>query len=162
MPRHTLVYYGDWSLWQTGVTGPEVDSTLTFNNLVFAYGFIWTGDVVSNNIGVLVDKATDYGNDNEFLIETYVRGQPREEIEIDRVYLQCTQGQKNDNDSIAFSVSEDGRHYGPEVWERLAGIGDYSREVSWGSPVGDFDNYAGMRFRWTGSISVNTDAASFD
>mgnify|MGYP003681302352 FL=1 len=63
---------------------------------------------------------------------------------------------------MSLSVSENGGRYGDPVWADLGEQGDLNLEMSWGTPIGTFRNYCGLKFRWVGDISVNIDGASFE
>jgi len=150
LPRHTIVYYGDWAYWYSGILGDDI-GTLNFSFMQFAYGYTFTGDVTNRNIGVLTENPEDYGERVEGKIETFIRTPPRTNMMVNHIYLNTTTGQ--DNGEVLLSISGNGVTYGSEIAASLGVAGDRNREVSWGSPIGKVDSFMGLRFRWYGDIS---------
>lgn len=161
LQRDTLVFYGDWAYWHSGVSGTP-RGKLNYNHIQFAYGRLWCGDNIRSSIGILIDDSTDYGNDIEYEIDTYVRSLPRTKFIIKRIVAMCTNGQKNNNRRISLQVSDNGQVYGKEVWTELGELAEYNFEVSWGSPIGRFDSYCGLKIRWVGDITLNTDGLAYE
>lgn len=161
LPRHTLVFNGDWSLWHSGVSG-DVQETWSVGFFQFCYGYIWTGDVVNRNIGIITDDAEEYGNNIEGEIVTIIRTEPRTNAVIHRLYCALNPGSLITAQSIGMQVSRDGVIFGPMVYRSLGALGDYAREVSWGSPVIKINDHATIRLRWSGKIRLSCDALSFD
>lgn len=157
LPEETLVYYGAFAVWTSG----EVDQWQGQYIVDFA-GKPIVGDRLSNRIGSLSSQYNDYGANVWGEVITFIRGEPRSNFVIDRIYAQATTGQSNDLKEIALSVSEDGVHYGPEVWESLGDAGIYNNEVSWGAPIGRFDNHCSIKLRWVTDIKVPVDGISFE
>ena len=98
-------------------------------------------------IGLLEEIGTDFGNPIEWEIRTFVRSPPRSNFLMKRLYLQATTGKGNENKTVSAAFSKDGVHFFTEVFKSLGKIGDYSNEVSWGAPIGRFDNFCGIKLR---------------
>jgi len=161
LPNDTLCYCnGEWSFWREGTKGLD-RGTLGYSYIQFAYGRLFTGDINNSNIGILTNTSTDYGLDIEYIIQTYVRFENRGNLVMDRLFLDCTTGQKNRNRSISVAFSEDGQIYGDDHSEYLGDAGDYAAEISWGSPIGTFDNYCGILMKQVGDIEMDIDRMGF-
>jgi hypothetical protein len=156
LPDEDLLFYGDFAFIKSGVSGSEIGHW----DAVFIQEFngkLICGDNSQGRAGVLVNGNTDYGEDIESSIITYVRDVPRSTFLIKWIILEGTTGQTNEDKRISLSVSEDGVHYGPEVPIELgSGAGVYNDEISW-NPIGLFDNHCSMEFRWIGDIKFPID-----
>lgn len=170
LPDQTLAFYGDWGNWRS-----EGRETWRVNNIQSAYGFRWTGDSVSNDIGILKDNALDYGAENQWLFQTHIKGEPRSNFLIKRIYADCTRGLTayvEDEDGavvstdrqshVGLSISQDGRTFSPTQWRSLGEPGNYNAEVSWGSPVVKARDYCGIIIRGYGNSLINTDGVYFE
>ena len=160
LPRHTLVYYGDWAVWQTGVTGQELETWRT-NYVQFIYGYYWTGDSVDGSVGNLVYDNTEFGEPVESLIETYAQGGPQENFRIKNIYLDITTGTAPDS-RVSMSVSKENKFFGPPNWQDLGTTGDYVRTIRLGPNVGRFPKFMALRIQFYGDVSLNVDGVSFD
>lgn len=160
LPRHTFVYYGDWAVWQTGITGQKLETWRT-NSVQFCYGYYWTGDSVDGSCGNLVYDNNEYGEPVECLIETYVNGGPMSNFKIKNVYLDITTGTAPDS-RVSMSVSKDGKIYGSPSWQNLGVTADYSKTIRLGPNVGKFDKFMGLRVQFYGDVSLNVDGVYFD
>ena len=117
LPRHTLVYYGDWSYWHTDITG-SYRGTWRPNNIQYAYGYLWVGDSIDGSLGNLVDESEEFGSKIEWEIKTFVKSPPENNFLINFIYGFVTQG--NDVDArVSLSVTKDGRIYGKEIYKNL-------------------------------------------
>ena len=160
LPRHTLVYYGDWSYWHTGITGSE-QGTWRPNNIQYAYGYLWCGDSIDGSLGNLVDESKEFGESIEWEIKTFVKATPETNFLIKFIYGITTQG--NDIDArVSLSVTKDGRVYGREAYKNLGEQGHYNDLVKWGSPVGTFPDFCGLKFRGYGSKIINVDGLFYE
>ena len=160
LPRHTLVYYGDWAVWQTGVTGQELKTWRT-NYVQFIYGYYWTGDSVDGSVGNLVYDNTEFGEPVESLIETFAQGGPQENFRIKNIYLDITTGTAPDS-RVSMSVSKENKFFGPPNWQDLGTTGDYVRTIRLGPNVGRFPKFMALRIQFYGDVSLNVDGVSFD
>lgn len=161
LSRDTFAFTGDWSQWYSGKDKND-DPTWRIRSIQFAYGFLWTGDFNSNTIGILTSDASEYGQNVEGEIITFIKALPRTGFDVNRVYAQCNTGQSNSETGIALSISEDGINYGEEDFTPLGDKGHYNQEISWGSPVIRADNHVSLKLRWVGDVIVNTEGVSFD
>jgi hypothetical protein len=159
LPRHTLALYPtanglDVAFWHSNKTIGD-EGQLRWGFVQAAYGFLWTGDFLSSDIGIIRDNGRDYASDIYSRIVTYARLEERDQILIRDILLSCTVGQ-HDGGQISMQLSEDGLTYFNEMWEELGEIGEYNREVSFG-PAGQWFGFVGFMITWIGKISVNTD-----
>ena len=161
LPNHTLVYYGDFALWYGGTVG-NGQATWNVSFMQLAYGFIWTGNIITNTIGILTNDDNEDGKVIEGEIQTYFRSDPRSNIMIHRIWLMCNPGINVNNQSIGMQVSRNGLSWGPMRYRSLGVKGDTNKELSWGSPVIKSDHHVGIRFRWTGNIRLACDQVYFE
>ena len=120
-----------------------------------AYGSYIVGDETTRDIGKLADVPTEYGNDVEFEVQTFIRDKKNSFLDIRRIELNCLTGQKDE--SISLAVSSDGFTYGDFVSRRLGSIGDYQKQVAW-QPIGTFENFCGLRLRSTADVKFGLEA----
>ena len=163
LPRHTLIYYGDWALWHSGVVG-KAEATWRINHLEDAYGFTWTGDFNGNSIGVLRDSGNEYGADIEWFIRTYVNATPEANYLIKRVTCQATMGKASGDTvpRISLAVSKDGRLFGPPLYKALGTTGQYNQQLRWGAPVIKGYDSVSMEFSGYGNVVMNLDGVYFE
>lgn len=161
LPNHDLLFYGDFSFIKTGVSGDETGNW-TASFIQEFNGKLICGDRGSNKLGQLVEGHTDYGEKVESEVITFLRGEPRNNFLIKRVFGQITTGQSNDENKISLSVSEDGVHYGPQEYIPLGRKGIFNNEISWGAPIGRFDNHCSIKIRWVGDIQVPLDGITYE
>jgi len=152
LPNHTIAYYGDFALWNSG----NLQDTWTVSFMQTAYGYIWTGDQVSSNIGILTEDNSEYGMKIEGELQTFARGEPRQDMMVSRIFCQCNTGIETDNYNIGLSVSRDGKIFGNTIYQTLGENADYMREVSWG-PIGNCFGFLAMRLRWYGNVRLAID-----
>ena len=156
LPNHSIIYYGDFALVSSGVTGTEQGTWratfITENN-----GDLICGDSNDTAIGYLSDIGTDFGEKIEGELVTFVRGAPRSGFNFRRLIMGITTGQSSEEATISLAVSEDGVQYFDEDFIDISGVGQFDKEISWGAPIGKFDNFCGMRIRWVTPIKVPMD-----
>lgn len=168
LPRHTLVLYSvgqgyDIALWHSDITSDNSakdEGTLAWGYTQSAYGYTWVGGSSSSNIGIMFDEAIEYGENIQGGITTFLRTESRSNSVISRVFLACTTGQANGENQMYVSFSRDGKIYPTPTGVSLGQLGDHGKEVSWG-PVGQIDNFLGIKFSWIGQVSVNSDGVYF-
>ena len=161
LPNHTLVFSGDWSLWNSG-TQDETPTPWTVGFFQFCYGYIFTGDLTNRNIGIITNDHEEYGQPIDGEIQTFVRTEPRSNGMIRRIFLQANSGFQDDPQTIGLQISRDGKVFGPLIYRTFGAFGDYSREISWGSPVIKMSDCAIIRLRWSGKIRLSCDGMSFE
>lgn len=157
LPDDEILFYGDFAFIKSGVTG-DFKGTWTADFIQEFNGKLICGDRSNARTGELVDTFTDYGSEVEGIVRTFVRDAPRSNFPINTITLEATTGQSNDESGISLKVSEDGVHYGNEVYESLGVEGVYNNEISW-NPIGRFENHASIEFRWVTDIKVPIDGA---
>jgi hypothetical protein len=160
LPRHTLVYYGDWAVWQTGVTGEKLE-TWRVNYVQFIYGYYWTGDSIDGSVGNLVYDNTEFGEPVENILETYIKVEPQSNFRISNIFTDVTTGTAP-NSRISMTVSKENKLFGPDDWQDLGSKGDYVRTIRKGPNVGRFPKFMGLRIKTYGDISLNVDGVSFE
>ncbi len=161
LPGESLIYYGDFGIIKTGVSG-DLKGNWLGQYIVSLEGRLLCGDNVSARVGELLEINSDYGEKVETIIRTSIRGTARDNFLVSRIVAACTTGQSNDVKEIELSVSEDGVHgYSLGDWTGLGVAGVYNNEISWG-PIGRFDNYCGIQLRWVCDIRVPVDGVYFE
>jgi len=164
LPDQTLAFYGDWGVWHT-----SKQKTWRVNNIQQAYGYLWTGDAESSDIGYLQDKGVDYGIENEWQMRTFLRDLPRTNFIVKRIWALCSVGLSGDVDGIPthrqsrvmLSVSKDGYIFTDPVPKSLGDVGDYNREIVWGSPIIKAPDFCAIIVKGYGDALINTDGLSY-
>jgi hypothetical protein len=165
LPDQTLVYYGDWGTWHT--TDRE---TWRVNNIEYAYGYLFTGDSLTNDIGYLQDKGIDYGIENEWEFRTGIRAEPQTNFLLSKICVQPTVGVTgfeagqftHKEGNIALSISTDGRIFNGPFWRTLGDVGDYNKEIWWGKPLIRCPDFCAIIVKGYGDALVNTDGLSYE
>ena len=158
LPRHTFVYYGDWAFWYTG-SANKLD-TWRVNQVQYAYGYLWTGDSLSGDVGNLVDDSKEFGEPVEWEIQTFLRSPPRANFLVRKIYAEVTKGQDPDA-RVALQLSNDGKIYGQLSYRDVGKIGQYAQQVQW--HIGHrFYDFCGIKLRGYGEVLLNVDGVSFD
>jgi len=162
LQRHTFCYSeGNWFFQESFINGPLVDNPWRGVFIVNAYGRYLIGDRFGQNIGLFADGTTDYGQDIEREITTFVRGDRGDYFTIATVTWDCLTGSRtNQNDTIGVSVSRDGVVYGPQININLGDLGDRQKRVRWVVPggFGTYENFMGLRTRITAAVDFSADA----
>lgn len=162
LARHTLYYVGgNWGFIQTGITGITEDATWNPNYIRFAYGKFIIGDAVNTNIGTLEDINTEYGEDIQKEIITFVRGGRNNWFSVDFLELDCLAGQATPEGTIGLAVSNNAFYekFGVEYYRPLGKLGDYGQRVVWNLPggLGQYESYMGIRLVTTAAVDFATD-----
>lgn len=164
-PRHTLVYYGGWSFWQSGVAGPKV-LPWRINNIAYAYGYLWTGDDIDGSLGVMRDSGNEYGNDIEGRVKTYIKTSPESNFVVSRIVATATVGAVSTTEEnlpqIGLGISLDGRIPGPPIYINLGRAGDYNLNLRWGSPIAKGYDHVGIDLIFKGNAVINMDGIYFE
>lgn len=160
--NHAFCYSnGNWFFQESGIGGPNPNSSWRGYHLLNAYGVYLIGDKFGNSIGKLVDGTEDYGQKIEREITTFVRMPVDTNFTISTVAWDCLTGTGVDaDDKIGISVSSDGMLYGPSLWKGLGDLGDYRKQVRWVVPggFGTYANFMGIRTRVTAAVDFSADA----
>lgn len=163
LARHTLAFCnGVWFYQDSELDGDEYGPWRA-KGVCNAYGKFLVGDAKEAKIGHLGDYQTEYGQDVEFEIRTFARGERESYLQISALMLDCLTGQKLTNESIRLSISKNGRAWGDWFPRNLGTIGDYSRLVKW-QPPGGFgvkENFLGIRLRSTADVKFSLEALQF-
>lgn len=164
LARNTFLFYGTgWSNMQSGIDGLGVVSPWEVNHLAFTYGKYITGNANDANIGVLDNTIiTEFGNEIERVIETFVKGETNSYFVINTIYLSCITGTSLLDASIALQISHDNLTFGPQVPRPLGAIGKSEQQVCWLGGAGRFERFCGMRFRTTSDVDFSVDGVSIN
>jgi len=174
LPFHTLFFNGiGWTFASTIATFEEKIvlsedfKTWRANYITHCYGEYYVGDEATDDIGVLDEIATDYGEDVTYGIDTYVRGEREAYFTAKSMILDGLTGQVEvglPERTIGLSVSDDGLTYGPMFFEGLGLTGQYRREISWEFPggLGSYENFMGIRLRTTAPVEFAGEGLSVD
>lgn len=65
---------------------------------------------------------------------------------------------------VGLSVSQDGVHYGPEIYRPLGQFGNYAQRMQWRGPggLGRYESFMGIRLRTNAPIEFSTDSLYVD
>lgn len=164
-PRHTLVYYGGWSFWQSGISGSAIE-TWRIGFVEYAYGYLWTGDLTDESIGVIRDSGNEYGNDIEWLIKTFISLGPESNAILNRVVATATMGKVSTTEAnkpqIGLSANTDGRIFRAPFYLNLGRAGDYNKDLRWGAPIIKGYDFFGLQFVGKGNAVMNVDEVYFE
>ena len=162
-PRHTLVYYGGWAFWQSGLSGQSVINW-DINYTQSAYGYIWTGDRNSFNIGIFIDRGHEYGEDIEWLLRTFIDSTTESFFVINRITARVSMGKSlgGKESRIALSLSRDGVLFGQNMYKTLAATGHYNAQLRWGSPLMKAYDSVSILFTGYGSVVMNFDGVFYE
>lgn len=163
LPRHTLAFCESVWFYQDSEMGGDEFGPWRAKGICNAYGKFLVGDSKEAKIGHLGDYQSEYGQDVEFEIRTFARGERESYLQIAAIMLDCLTGQKLTDESIRLSISKDGRSWGNWFPRSLGTTGDYSRLVKW-QPPGGFgvqENYLGLRLRSTADVKFSLEALQF-
>ncbi len=163
LPRHTIKFNGiGWwfassiaTFNEQQITGNDF-KTWRVNYITHCYGEYYVGDTDTNDIGVLDDIATDYGEDIESGFDTFVRAERGAYFTLASLELDGLTGQASPERTIGLSMSEDGLTYGDFFYIGMGEIGDYQRRMCWELPggLGGYESFAGVRIRTTAPVKI--------
>lgn len=120
-----------------------------------AYGRYLVGNRNDSKIGQLSATPTEYGEDVEFEIQSFIRSERESYFEIEKLELDCLNGQKLTDERIGLKISRDGVLWPDDFHYRSFGtIGRYSQEIKWDPPggIGTYENFMGFRLRSTADV----------
>jgi len=168
LPRHTLVYYGAWSFWESQNTDDDLNPSKVWriSTVEYAYGYLWTGDAFDASIGVMRDSGNEYGLDIGWGIITFIQALPEFNFIVSRIVATATMGRVAVNQEakpqIGLSVSTDGQTFNPPVWLNLGRAGDYNLNLRWGAPICKGYDHVGIEFTGYGNAVMNLDGVYFE
>ena len=157
LPRHTLAFYGDWAIFETGTIGEDVApwlvSAILFNRGDYLVG---TNDGRLGTLGGLDDMGADFSKG----FDTFIRSERGRYLRLSSLELDCLTGQEAADYRVGLSMSEDGRAWGPLFWQSLGTTGKYQQRVIYQYPggLGLFESFAGIRIRSTEPVTFALDA----
>lgn len=162
LDSHTFCYSnGNWFFQESFINGGNPNRPWRGLYLVSAYGKYLIGDIFGQNIGELVDGKTDYDQDIEREIVTFIRAPRGDYFRINTVTWDCLTGKGSDaSDTISVSVSQDGYTYGPSLSRGLGDIGSYRKQITFVTPggFGTYENFMGLRTRITAAVDFSADS----
>lgn len=166
LPRHTLNFNGAGWWFSASITtfterqetGNKL-KTWRVNYITHCYGEYYVGDVDTNDIGILDDIATDYGDDVEYGFDTFARFARGSYFTVRSLEIDGLAGQASPQRTIGLSVSEDGLTYGDFFYIGMGNTGQYQRRVEWElqGGLGDYENFMGIRIRTTAPVEIATE-----
>jgi hypothetical protein len=152
LPRHTLAYYGDWAVFETGTVGEDVAPWLV-EAILFSRGqyLVATRDGRLGTLGGLDDMGVDFSKG----FDTFIRSGRDANIRISSLELDCLTGQQAIDYRVGLNLSDDGRIWGPRLWKPLGSTGNYSQRVQFQYPggLGLYESFAGIRIRSTEPVT---------
>ena len=162
LARHTLAFHsGSWFYLDSTVDGRI--SPWRVKGVCHAYGKYIVGDRYSENIGVLQDIPTEYGEDVEFELQTFIRSERSAHFSVGKLEIDCLTGQKITDETIGLSISRDGRLWSDYHYRSLGKTGDYKALPRWqpAGGIGSFENYCGIRLRSTADVQFGLEAIKY-
>lgn len=157
LPRHTFKFAnGIWSYADSDLDGTNAGQWRA-RWISCGAGRYVVGDREGSNIGILSNEPSEYGDRLEAELQTYVRDERNSYIDITKLELDCLTGQAITNKTVGISVSRDARIWSDYHYRTLGLIGKYSQRVLW-QPIGQCENYLGIRIRTTADVSFSLEA----
>jgi hypothetical protein len=169
LPFHTLGFNGTgWSFIRSIATFEDKQflvedfKTWRANYITHCYGEYFVGDVTTDDVGILSEIATDYGDDVSFGFDTFFKA-PKESyftaksLNIDGLTGQVAEGEPER--TIGLAISDDGYTYGPFFFSGLGETGDYRKEIFWEFPggLGTYSDFMGIRIRTTAPVEISAE-----
>jgi hypothetical protein len=165
LPRHTLFYYGTgWSYIQSNIDGFQELQPWSVSHVTFSYGKYITGSAVTNAIGKLSTANTEFGNQVERQIQTFVKAPANTYLNPMNLFLRVTTGSSGllEAPTVGLQVSRDNLTYGPRVWRGLGKSGKSQQQVVWYGGLGVFESYLGIQIRTTANVKFAVDGMQVD
>jgi len=171
LPRNTWGYNnGEWFELNSITTFEEQEllnedfKTWRAKYITHCYGEYFVGDVQTNDIGMLTDIETDYGEDIERGFDTFLRSERGSYFTAKNLELDGIAGQTSPAQTIGLSVSDDGKTYGDFFFVEMGEIGAYLERVFWEFPggLGTYESFMGIRIRTTAPVEIATEGLSID
>lgn len=163
LARHTISFCNGYWFYQDSALDGTTQGPWRAKGVCNAYGKNLVGDSFEAKIGHLGDYQTEYGNDVEFEIKTFARGERESYIQISALLLDCLTGQKLTAESIRLSISKDAKSWGDWHSRTLGTTGQYQRLIKW-QPPGGFgvkENYLGLKLRSTADVRFSLEALQY-
>jgi len=165
LPRETICYNGGWFFMSSIATFEETEFsgndfvTWRANYITHCYGEYFVGDVATDDIGILDEVATDYGDDVNYGFDTFAKFARGSYFTVNSLEIDGLAGQTSPQATIGLSLSEDGKTYGDFFYIGMGEIGEYQRRVEWELPggLGDYENFMGVRIRTTSTVEIATE-----
>jgi hypothetical protein len=169
LPFHTLAFNGvGWffirsiATWEEKFFLEEDFKTWRANYITHCYGEYYVGDVQTDNVGILDEVATDYGEDVTYGFDTFFRGAPESYFTAKSLNINGLTGQAETGQperTIGLAVSDDGYTFGDFFFVGLGETGQYRREISWELPggLGTYSDFMGIRIRTTAPVEISAE-----
>ena len=156
LPRHTLAFYGDWAIFETGTIGESVAPWIV-SSILFRRGQ-YLVSTTDGRLGTLSGKA-DMDEDFTSGFDTFMRAERGRYLRLSSLEIDCLNGQEPNEYRIGLELSDDGRIWGPRLWEPVGTTGKYSQRVCFQYPggLGLFESFAGIRIRSTEPLTFALD-----
>lgn len=157
LPRHTLAFYGDWAIFQSGTVGEDAAPWMV-SEIIFRRGE-YLASTIDGRIGS-IGGLSDMGDDFTKGFDTFARSQRGRYMRLSSIEIDCLTGQSGIDYRVGLELSDDGRIWGPRLWEPLGKTGRYSQRVCFQYPggLGVFESFAGIRIRCTEPVTFALDA----
>lgn len=91
LPRHTLAFYGDWGVFESGANA-EQTAPWHASHMLFLGGQYLVGGI-EGSIGTLGDSLTDFGDDFDRGFDTFARSERGKYFRMSSLVLDCLTGQ---------------------------------------------------------------------
>lgn len=160
----TLLFFGTgWSRMQTGITPAGQYQPWDINCVTFAYGRYITGCASMNEIGILENISTEFGEKIEREIVTFIKGERNSYFTLDNLFLSCITGTSDINGTVGLQISKDGLTY-PQApkYRPLGEVGRYQQQIAWYGGLGLFEFFCGLRIRTTAAVDFDVEGLFFN
>lgn len=155
--RHTLKFVNGQWVYSSSELNDSVQGQWRVKGICYAYGHYIVGDRDNSKIGKLSDSATEYGEDVEFEVQTYIRDEKNTYFDVNAITLDNLTGQSDTEQTISLRLSKDGRTYYDPIPRSLGLKGEYAKQITW-QPVGQVENFLGMKLRSTAPVKFGMES----
>lgn len=160
---YTWSYCFETNSWS--YVNSQINSALTGvwegKGIVNAFGRYIVGNRFNSNIGALTAITTEYGQDVQWEIQTYVRGERETYFGVSNIQLDVLNGQKLTEERIGLKISRDGELWPMDWYYRpFSTTGLYQNQIKWMPPggMGNYENYMGIRIRSTADVRIGMES----
>lgn len=158
LPRHTLVFYGAWAVFESGID-EDVPEPWVASSILFVGDEYFVGST-DGKIGTLSNTYSDFGEAYAMGFDTFARSERGSYLQIDGLELDCLAGEDTGNFRVSLQMSSDGRTWSDRFWQDLGEEDKWAQRVVWDMPggLGTYESFAGIRVRTTDPLTFALDA----
>lgn len=160
LPNETIAFTGgNWVFLDSLLNGDRT-SGWSARGICFADNRYYCGSRSDAKIGNLTLDPSEYGEDVEYQLQSFIRSQKDSNFSVKSMELNARTGQ--DNTTVGLSLSRDARLFSDFHYRTMHDMGEYNHRVRWAGGLGRYDDFCGFKIRGTGNIQFDLEALQFD